>query len=364
FTMGIHAFTQNTFEPTGNRALEFGPDSYSLFRNEGANAGFATFGQATWQLSDRLDMTGGLRYDIEERASTFNTFGDLVLQAGEVTEFAPDTTVSASYSALSPKIAFAYDVTDRVRAYASYTRGFRAGGINAQRIPNRLAERYTYDSETSANVEVGMKVRRGERFYAALTGYLISWRNLQFANLIAPPFTFARENVGDARSRGLELELATVPIGRLRLDAMLSLTSTAYADFVLQRLDPETFQVVNDVISGNRLANAPGRTAFLGAEWRQPISRPVDGGATLILRGEVRGVGGFFTDIQNDLWQEAYTLVNARLGFETESASAFFWIQNLTDTRYLIYGAPDTSVNRRSVIAAPRTLGVTLRLRR
>ncbi|MEM6783209.1 MAG: TonB-dependent receptor, partial [Bacteroidota bacterium] len=140
FTMGIHAFTQNTFEPTTNRARELGPDTYSLFRNAGANAGFATYGQATWQLSDRLDVTGGLRYDIEERSSTFNTFGDLVLQAGEVTEFVPDTTVSASYSALSPKIAFGYDVTDRVRAYASYTRGFRAGGINAQRIPNRLAE--------------------------------------------------------------------------------------------------------------------------------------------------------------------------------------------------------------------------------
>ncbi|MEL7167914.1 MAG: TonB-dependent receptor, partial [Bacteroidota bacterium] len=364
FTVGLHAFTQNTFEPATNRALELGPNTYALFRNEGENAGFATFGQATWRLSDRLDVTAGLRYEVEERSSTFNSFGDLVVQAGEVTEFAPDTTVAASYSALSPKIAFAYDVTDRVRAYASYTRGFRAGGINAQRIPNRLAERYTYDSETSTNVEVGMKGRRGERLYAALTGYLISWSNLQFANLIAPPFSFARENVGDARSRGIELELAAVPIDRLRLDATLSLTSTAYVDFVLQRLDPETFQVVNDVISGNRLANAPGRTAFLGAEWRHPISGPVDGGATLLLRGEVRRVGRFFTDIQNDLQQDAYTLVNARLGFETDRASAFFWVQNLTDTRFLIYGAPDTSLNRRSVIAAPRTLGVTLRLRR
>ena len=105
---------------------------------------------------------------------------------------------------------------------------------------------------------------------------------------------------------------------------------------------------------------SPGRTTFVGAELRQPIG----GGAALVARGEVRNVGGFFTDIQNQLRQDPYTVVNARLGFETERASAFFWVQHLTDARYLVYGAPDTSFNRRSVIAPPRTLGVTLRLRR
>ncbi|MEL6442877.1 MAG: TonB-dependent receptor [Bacteroidota bacterium] len=364
FTAGVNVFSQNAFEPTTNLAVELGPDTYALFRNEGTNAGFAAFGQATLRLFDRLDVTGGLRYDVEDRQSTFNGFGDLVLQDGELTEFLADTTVSGAYSALSPKAALALDVTGNVRAYASYTRGFRAGGINAQRLPDRLEGAYEFAPEYSDNIELGLKARLGDRLYAAATGFLIAWTDLQFFNLVAPPFTFARENVGDARSQGIELEVAAVPFERLRLDATLSLTDTEYDGFVLQRLDPDTFQPISDDISGNRLANAPGRTAFFGAEWRQPVGGPIDGGAALVLRGEVRNVGGFFTDIQNDLRQDAYTVINARLGFETQRASAFFWIQNLTDERYLIYGAPDTSFNRRSVIAPPRTLGVTLRLRR
>ncbi|MEM9996274.1 MAG: TonB-dependent receptor, partial [Bacteroidota bacterium] len=345
---------------TTNLAFELGPESYALFRNEGTNTGLAAFGQATLRLFDRLDVTAGLRYDYEERESTFNGFGDLVLDAGTLTEFVADTTVSGSYSALSPKAALALDVTDNVRAYASYTRGFRAGGINAQRLPNGQEGQYEFDPEYSDNIEVGLKARVGDRLYAAATGFLISWTDLQFFNLIAPPFTFARENVGDARSQGVELELAAVPFERLRLDATLSLTDTEYDGFVLQRLDPETFEPISDDISGNRLANAPGRTAFVGAELRQPIG----GGTSLVARGEVRNVGGFFTDIQNQLRQDPYTVVNARIGFETERASAFFWIQNLTDERFLVYGAPDTSFNRNAVIAPPRTLGVTLRLRR
>ncbi|MEM8559709.1 MAG: TonB-dependent receptor, partial [Bacteroidota bacterium] len=282
YTLGVYGFTQNAFEPTTNLAFELGPDSYALFRNEGTNTGLAAFGQATLRLFDRLDVTAGLRYDYEEREAAFNGFGDLVLDAGTLTEFVADTTVSGSYSALSPKAALALDVTDNVRAYASYTRGFRAGGINAQRLPNGQEGQYEFDPEYSDNIEVGLKARLGDRLYAAAAGFLISWTDLQFFNLIAPPFTFARENVGDARSQGVELELAAVPFERLRLDATLSLTDTEYDGFVLQRLDPETFEPISDDISGNRLANAPGRTAFVGAELRQPIG----GGTSLVARGE------------------------------------------------------------------------------
>ncbi|MEM1041413.1 MAG: TonB-dependent receptor [Bacteroidota bacterium] len=357
-TVGVFGFLQTAQEPTTNLTFRTGEDSFAIFRNEANNAGFAAFGQATVGLVDRLDFTLGLRYDYERREATFNGFGDSVLDGDVETVLRPDTTVSGTYSALSPKAALSYAVSYDVSVYASYTRGFRAGGVNAQRIAPSVDASVIFDPEYSDNVEVGAKGRLGDRLSASAAAFFISWTDLQFFNLVGP-FTFARENVGDARSVGVEFEVSALPVDGLRLDAALSLLDTEYEDFVLVRTDPETFEDVETDVSGNRLANAPGRTLYGAAQYRLPVAP----GVAVFARAEVRNVGGYFTDIQNDLRQDSYTILDGRLGVEAGRFEAAFWIENLGDERVLVYGSPDTSFNRRSLAGPPRTLGLTLRAR-
>ncbi|MBK9566919.1 MAG: TonB-dependent receptor [Saprospiraceae bacterium] len=82
-----------------------------------------------------------------------------------------------------------------------------------------------------------------------------------------------------------------------------------------------------------------------------------------IVRSEVRNIGSYYTDIQNQIEQPSYTLINSRIGFTYDKYSLFFWGQNLNNERYLAFGNPDSSFGRSVRTAAPRTLGVTLSAR-
>lgn len=355
YTAGIYGFTQNAYEPTTNLASEVAKDTYAILRNEGNNWGTALFGQATYAITDKVAITAGLRYDFEHRENTFNGFGDLLDVTGTIRQNKADTTVSGEYSAFSPKLALTYTFTDASSAYVSYTRGFRAGGINAQRLPNGLD--HTFDPEFSNNFELGYKASfLNKRMYVSATAFYINWTNLQFSNLVAPPFTFARENIGDATSWGLELEVSAIPVKNLQIEASTGFNNTEYKDFALTRLNLQTLAPVITQVGGNRLSNAPQNTLYVATQYTFPLARKIG----LVARGEFRNIGSYFTDIQNDLEQKAYNLISGRIGVRLPWMNLFFWVQNLTNERYIEYGASDTSFNRATRMAAPRTWGITL----
>ena len=357
YTAGVYGFTQVGYEPSTNLAYELSPTNFAIFRNKSNNAGIAGFGEVTYALSPALKATAGVRYDYEKRGSTFNGFGDALLTNGVFKQIKPDTTVSGTYSALSPKLALSYALSSHSNLYVSYTRGFRPGGVNAQGLPKGI--RQTFDPEYSNNYEVGYKVASvGNKLRLAASAFLIQWQSLQFFNLVAP-FTYARQNVGNAHSTGIELEASTIPVKGLQVDASIGLNATEYQNFTLKRVDYGTGKETATVVSGNTLSNAPGHTLFLGVQYVTPLTRAL----TATLRGEMRRLGSYYTDIQNTLQQPAYTLLNARAGLTRGQVSLFVWGQNLTNTRYLAFGSPDTSFGRSVRTAAPATYGVTLSTR-
>ena len=74
-------------------------------------------------------------------------------------------------------------------------------------------------------------------------------------------------------------------------------------------------------------------------------------------------MGDQYTDIQNQIKQDAYTLLNSRASVVYGQYSLSFWIQNITNERYLAYGNPDSSFGRQSRIAQPKTYGFTLNIK-
>ncbi len=365
YTAGLFGFTQNAFEPSTNLAQEltdaeadefgFPRGSNIIFRNEGRNSGFATFGEFTVDVTKQLVFTGGLRYDYEKRKATFNGFGDLNFLNGALIENNPDITEEGDYSAVSPKAALSFSPCENMNLYGSYTRGFRAGGINAQRLPEGVDQ--TFDPEFSNNYEMGYKFNTMDnRFRLAIAHFWIAWTDIQFFNLVAP-FSFARENVGDARSTGIELEATAIPIKGLQLDASFGYTDTEYEDFELVRQDFVSEEEIRTEISGNTLANTPEYTLFLGAQYGTKLSDAL--GSTFRL--ELRSIGSYFTDIQNTLEQPSYNLLNARITLDYNDFTLALWGQNLTDETYLAFGNPDTSFGSRNVrTAAPLTFGTSL----
>lgn len=354
YSAGVFYFNQTGYEPTTNLAYELAPGMYAAFRNKSVNNGLAVFGQLGYKLTQGLELTAGLRYDNENRKAIFNGFGDAVFAMGTLTFVRPDSTVTGKYNAVSPKVALNYSINSKSSVYVSYTRGFRAGGVNSQRLPKGISQ--TFQPEFSDNFEAGLKATGMEnKLRVGFTAFLINWKDLQFYNLVAP-FTYARENLGDVQTRGLELDATMIPVKNLELDASLGLNSGKYQDFKLTRVDFATFAETKIDVTGKKLANAPNHTFYLAAQYGIPLAKT----AKLSLRGEYRSVGQFYADLQNTLKQPTYSLINTRINLQVGKLNAAFWVQNLGDTRYLIYGSGDTSFGRSVRMASPRTLGITL----
>jgi iron complex outermembrane receptor protein len=367
YTVGIYTFRQFGFEPTTNTAYELSPiesmmyglptGSFLISRNRSDNFGFAGFGEVSYLVSSRFKLTGGLRYDYEKKQAIFNGFGDAVLSNGIVTDIKPNITSNAKFSALSPKFTANYQFSNNSNLYLSYTRGFRAGGINASSLPANIKQ--TYDPEYSDNYELGYKKYfANKRLSFASSLFLIHWKDLQFYNLVAP-FTYARENVGNAQSAGLEIEITAIPFKGFQLDGSLGLNKTEYKGFDLKRVNYGTGQVTVTSIGGNLLSNAPTSTLFLGAQYEHKLSEK----SKFVLRAEIKNIGSYYTDIQNKIKQPSYTLINSRIGFEFKSYSLYFWGQNLTNERYLAYGNPDSSFGKNVRMSLPSTIGVTLKVK-
>jgi iron complex outermembrane receptor protein len=364
YTAGLYAFTQKGYEPTTNTAYELSDaeaaafalpnGSFLINRNRSNNYGLAAFGELNYALNSKLKATFGIRYDHEKREAVFNGFGDAVLIGGVVTEIKPNLTASGTYAAVSPKFALSYAPNDNDNFYVTYSRGFRAGGINPSSLPAGI--RQTFDPEYSNNYEVGYKsLFADKKVRIAASAFLIQWQDLQFYNLVAP-FTYARENVGNAQSAGFEIEFSALPKKGLQFDGSLGINATKYKDFHLKRVNFGTGVETITAIGGNKLSNAPGHTLFLGAQYDYEINAK----AKAVFRFEVRNIGDSYTDIQNQIKQPSYTLLNTRVGFNFNKFGVFVWGQNLTNKRYLAYGNPDSSFGRQARIGAPRTYGVTL----
>lgn len=364
YTAGVYAFTQKGYEPTTNTAYELSnaeaaaymlpSGTFLINRNRSNNSGFAGFGELSYLLTNKLKATVGLRYDYEKREAIFNGFGDAMLYNGVVTDNNPNTNASGNYSALTPKFSISYALNELANVYASYTRGFRAGGINASSLPAGV--RQTFDPEYSNNYEIGYKsFLWNKKVSIGASAFLIHWKDLQFYNLVAP-FTYARENVGDAQSAGFELEISALPLKGLQLDGSFGFNPTEYKGFDLKRVNFGTGIETTTAIGGNKLSNAPSHTLFLGAQYEYAINKNVKG----VIRGEIRNLGKQYTDIQNQIEQPIYTLLNSRIGLTSNQYSLFIWGQNLMNKRYLAYGNPDSSFGRQARMAQPRTFGVTL----
>lgn len=356
YTAGLYGFSQVGYEPSTNVAFERAPDNYAVFRNRGDNYGLAAYGELSYRASDALKVTAGIRYDYERREATFNGRNDASFVDGVFTQSVPDTTVSGSYEAISPKIALSYALNKQANVYLSYTRGFRAGGVNAQRFPESLNVSQTFDPETSDNFELGFKtLSKDNRLSMNVSAFLIQWKDLQFQNLVAP-LTFVRENVGNAISSGLELEVSAIPVKGFQVDGSFGLNATAYEKFSLVRSDPTTGESREVAIGGGSLSNAPSHTLFVGLQYEYPFSEKLKG----VVRGEIRNIGAYYTDIQNEIEQPNYTLINTRFGMTFNQYQLFFWIQNLNDEVYLAFGNPDSDFSQRVRTAAPRTYGMTI----
>ena len=182
---------------------------------------WAVFGQGTWHVNDKLDLTVGLRYTEDQRDYLPVQFIE-VLPIGPLPVFCPPgqmtrmcqvgdrplplETVTQATEELVPMANIAYRWNDQLMTYFTYSEGFKSGGFT-QRIFPPEASTPRFDPEFVTSYEVGLKFEGWDnRLRLNLAGFFTDYENLQL--LVTDPGRVGPfvSNAGDAEIAGMEVE--------------------------------------------------------------------------------------------------------------------------------------------------------------
>jgi iron complex outermembrane recepter protein len=346
---GVVFFTQNYDQIAVNTISPFVLSPFIAFPVQQTSPeaalddrGAAIFGQGTFIVRDRLDLTLGARFDRERKQAALRTFYTPMI--------APPTAVAAerTFSDVSPRAALSYRFQPDRMAYASVSRGFKAGGFN----PASPAGADAYDQERAWHVETGIKAGLlGGRLIANAALFHIAWDDLQL-NVPNPfvPGQFYISNVGSAASRGVELELTARP--RPGVDVF---GSFGYTD---ARFGSGSVSMGLDV-SDNQIPFTPDYTATIGTQ----LSRDLNRSLSAYGRAEAVFYGAFTYDDTNAAGQDGYSLVNLRAGVRGRLLFVEGWARNAFDTRYVPVAFPFPGFAPSGYVGEPgrpRTVGVSV----
>lgn len=303
--------------------------------------GVGVFGQGTISFGAKIDVTAGVRFDHETNEANLLTFFVPAISAR--------ATVAAdnSFSDVSPHVAVAYHVRPEHMVYASAARGYKAGGFNPAAVPGSEA----YGEEHAWHVEGGLKsTAAGGRISANAAVFYIDWNDLQLnvPNQFVPG-QFYIANAGDARSRGVEVDVNARVHPSLDLFATVGYTHARFG---------EGSRALGNGVEGKTIPFTPDYTATVGAQ----VTRAISPGVTAYGRADATFYGAFQYNESNSASQDAYSLVNLRGGARGKFVFAEAWVRNAFDTRYVPIALPFAGFAPSGFVGEngrPRTFGVS-----
>ncbi|AUW59371.1 TonB-dependent receptor [Sphingobium sp. SCG-1] len=357
----------------------YGVESYS----EPTTKSYAAFGQLTWNASDALKVTAGLRYTYEKKKGVFEQHvasgADLstLSPAEQATaqalrnQFGPVTSFTTAFddANVSGLINLSYKVTPDALVYATYSRGGKSGGLNLSVIP--VGVNPNVKPETVNHFELGAKTQFLDKkatfnvagYWTEVTDYQTAITE-QVANTVSYRQYIA--NAGKVRSRGVEADLSYAPTELISFSASGAYVDATYRDYRNAQQGVENLNLGSlQDLSGERLSGVPKFTWTLGADVAQPLGQWDSRGIEVYAHADFSHRSSIYTAVSNSRYSLApgYGLLNARIGLRSEDRlwDVSVWARNLTDENYFVTLSPANTGLITGQIGDPRTIGVTLR---
>lgn len=228
---------------------------------------YAGYVQASYDLTDALTVTGGIRYNHDKYSGVGDSFSNGATGSTSGAYLQPMPGVGTSTARVTGKFALDYELTPSNMVYASFTRGFKPGGINsaASRGDSSFTVfgwedgvRPAYKPETLDSIEVGSKNRFfGDTLQINASAFYYFYKDLQFIEEDAVLFGDGISNVPKAEVYGAELEMNWKATSHLHFDGTLSLLhGEITSDY--QALDPSAAD------AAQAAAGFPGIGGFYG----------------------------------------------------------------------------------------------------
>ena len=290
--------------------------------------GFALYGQATYAISNQINITLGLRNDYENQSeSVLGTYQHDPSTDQYITR--SDTLGRTHFNALSPKLSLDFQVNNNSLWYGNYSRGFRAGGLSPLASDPSQPPLLSYLPEYSNNFETGIKnnwfnnklIVNIALFYAKIT-------DAQVPSLVLPDAITITKNTGQLTSKGMEAELFALPAKGLLLQYSFGATNAKFDQLDLAAQG----ESVN--LAGKHPIFTPATTSLLAVQYTYPMAKNLN----LMARAEWKYIGTTYFDLANTIQQSPYQLLNLKTGIEYNKMGLHFWAKNITGTKFISYG--------------------------
>jgi outer membrane receptor protein involved in Fe transport len=391
---------------------------------------FALFTHNIFHITDNIDLTLGLRYTNETKTldATFgndNVFcpanrallrplltnpalgglagGLLALSCqGNSTSELNGVSISdeRDEDEFTGTAILSWKPTPDLMTYASYSRGYKAGGFNLDRsaLSNPVAFNAAainpsvlqFAEETVNAYEVGAKYSTRE-FGLSLAAFRQEFTNFQLNTFNGSVFLVQNvnscdDNLGGADqdasastgacnpdavapgviAQGVEVEATVNPIRDLGFTFGFTYSDTSYEDNLIGNDSGVPLDPALRLLPGDNLSNAPQIVATSSVTWTPPLG---ESGMKGLVFFNVRMTSDYNTgsDLLYGKEQDGYAIVNGRIGL-TNIADRFAvegWVQNLFDVDYTqvafntSFVAPQQTFS--AYLAEPRTYGITVR---
>ena len=292
------------------------------------------FGELSYQLTDKLSATVGIRYyseDVVER-STSDFMGIVSTSNGD-----------ASYNETLPKFLVQYEASDTLNLYASASKGFRVGGANLITSPLDPPQ---FDPDSLWAYEGGAKfILLDGRINGGVAVFYNDWTNIQVLTPAPSGFTNLVSNVGAAHILGFEAELSVELTEGLTLGANGAILDAEFDE------DLVTFR--GPIAAGDRIPSTPESSFALFLDYQRTIADNVD--FRLHIDG---GYNGNEVSLSQDPAVDSSMLWNGRASVSYRNVEVGLFVRNafndatIRQLNALLFSAP-----------RPRTIGIDLTAR-
>lgn len=370
----------------GNNHYVFGTDRPDAFNGIAIDSNLklkresiAAYGQASYDVTDALSLTFGLRYSSDEHTLSDFTVDWLDAATGgpspvAVFVFGASQTVNLASKSfedkeVSGKLGIDYRLGEDALVYASYSRGYRSGAFNTGALFQNEVDK-VLEPEFVDSYELGFKSQFWDgqaQLNSAIFYY--DYQDQQFVNVVGISQLLTSAEKADIL--GAEIELLVRPTDQLTVQAGLGLLDTEYKEAeLLVALDPFGATSRTEDLSGNKLVAAPDVNFNLAVDYEVPI-----GDASLTFHIDTVYTSEQFFSAFNDFFdpttvgadyrgirEDSYWMTNGRVSYRSpeERFGIALWVKNIEDKEVIGY-----AINAQSYggfdytqYLKPRTFGV------
>lgn len=363
-----------------NIALLAGPDADTGFTSDWLkrhlynNDAISVFGSLTWEITDTLEFTGGLRWSHEEKDNVImNPFVHSALGAGTGAFIASgfvSPVIHFEDDNVSPEASLSWRATEDIIIYGAFKTGFKSGGIDNSALPSNnlldfasadpavraaVADGLIYRSETAEGGEIGVKATLADQtLQVNFSGFYYVFEDLQVQNFDAVAIQFQTGNASELTTKGFDLDVNwATPVEGLIVFGSMAYTDAKYT----APFDPNPNNADDtENIQGRAPGRAPKWAGNISVDYRMPLGNSFELG----LSGAFTFSSSYFTNedtLDDDIVQSSYQTVDlaVSLGDQDGRWQVAVVGRNIGDERWISTSGP------RPFLTAPGGLAQTIR---